>query len=236
MRDDNGAPNGPMVLDLTRFLAGPTRAQMSGDPGAEVVEIERSGTGDDTRGFAPPHRPNAAESACFLGVNRNEEAVALDIATPAGQTVVHRRLERSDVRLCGTPGQGALLGGPRSATDAARLGDRRLVTDTLTPVMRSRTTAEWVGVFEAAGGGCGPIDRPSQVFAGPRVQARGAVVEMDHASGERMEVIADPVRLSETPPRHGAAPPPLGRRTAAVLAPPGLDEAAIEAPHGRGAA
>lgn len=97
MQANSGALSGLKVLDLTRVLAGPTCTQMLGDLGAEVIKIERPGTGDDTRGFAPPHWPNTNESAYFLGVNRNKKSVALDIATQEGQAVVHRLLERSDV-------------------------------------------------------------------------------------------------------------------------------------------
>ena len=100
-RMDEQEPAGPLrglkVFDLTRVLAGPTCVQMLADLGADVVKIERPGAGDDTRGFAPPHWPNTAESAYFLGVNRNKKSVALDIATPEGQAVVHRLLERYDV-------------------------------------------------------------------------------------------------------------------------------------------
>jgi len=139
-------------------------------------------------------------------------------------------------RFCEATDQEALLGDPRFATNAARVGNRQFVTDTLSPVMRSRTTTEWVDVLEAAGIGCGPINRLSQVFADPQVQARGVVVEMDHASGERVKVIANPVRLSETPPRYDVAPPLLGQHTEEVLTSLGLDEASIEALCGKGAA
>jgi crotonobetainyl-CoA:carnitine CoA-transferase CaiB-like acyl-CoA transferase len=65
--------------------------------------------------------------------------------------------------------------------------------------------------------GCGPINTLEQVFADPHVQARGCVVEMPHASGETVKVIANPVRLSATPPEYRGAPPLLGQHTAEVL-------------------
>ena len=78
------APTGPLkdvkIFDLTRVLAGPTCVQMLADLGADVIKIEKPGSGDDTRGFAPPFMPGTKESAYFVGVNRNKRSVTLDIA------------------------------------------------------------------------------------------------------------------------------------------------------------
>ena len=71
--------------------------------------------------------------------------------------------------------------------------------------------------LEALKIGCGPINKLSEVFADPQVVARGAVVEMRHGSGEVMKMIANPVRLSETPPDYRLPPPLLGEHTDAVL-------------------
>ena len=95
--------------------------------------------------------------------------------------------------------------------------NRKLVTETLTPVMRSKTTAEWIDALEALKIGCGPINTLEQVFADPQVKARGCVVEMPHASGETVKVVANPVRLSATPADYRSAPPALGQHTAEVL-------------------
>ena len=93
-----------------------------------------------------------------------------------------------------------LLEDERFATNAARVSNRQLVTDTLTPVMQQHPTGWWVERLEALKIGCGPINKLSEVFADPQVVARGTVVEMQHASGETVKMIANPVRLSETPP------------------------------------
>ena len=120
-------------------------------------------------------------------------------------------------RFCKAFGQEALLSDPRFATNASRVQNRQLVTDTLTPVMRSRTTAEWIEALEALKIGCGPINTLEQVFADPHVQARDMVVEMQHASGEAVKVIANPVKLSATPPSYRSPPPVLGQHTDEVL-------------------
>jgi crotonobetainyl-CoA:carnitine CoA-transferase CaiB-like acyl-CoA transferase len=122
-------------------------------------------------------------------------------------------------RFCENTGLEALLSDERFATNAARVANRQLVTDTLTPVMRSKTTTEWVDKLEALKIGCGPINTLEQVFADPHVQARGVVVNMPHADadGGEVKVIANPVRLSETPADYRITAPMLGEHTDDVL-------------------
>src|ERR1700742_138891 len=366
MSDPIGAqPTGPLrglrVFDLTRVLAGPTCAQMLADLGADVIKIEKPGSGDDTRGFAPPTMPGTKESAYFVGVNRNKRSVTLDIAKPEGQAIALKLIAQSDVlvenfkvgalaryglgygqlhervpglvycsitgfgqtgpyaerprydsliqamggvmSLTGEPdglpqkvgipladlfaglygcigilaalrhrdatGQGGKTGGqqidigmldthvawlanqgmnylatgenparlgnqhpniapyqvfptqdghivlsvandptfkrfceafnlthmledPRFVTNAARVNNRQLVTDTLTPVMQQHSTNWWVERLEALKIGCGPINKLSQVFEDPHVVARDMVLEMAHGSGQSVKVIANP--------------------------------------------
>ena len=387
---DMATPTGPLasvrVFDLTRVLAGPTCTQMLADLGADIVKIERPGAGDDTRAYVPPVMPGTAESAYFVGANRNKRSITLDISRPEGQAIARQLIARSDilvenfkvgalaryglgyeqvhaefpgliycsitgfgqtgpyaarpgydsliqamggvmsvtgepdgmpqkvgvsvadvfaglygaigvlaalrhreatgqgqqvdigmldthvawlanqatnylatgenpkrlgnqhpnivpyqvfatadghmvlsvgndptfVKFCGAFGLEHLLADQRFATNAARVGNRALVTDTLTPVLRGQTTAWWLGRLEALGIGCGPINTLSQVFADPQVVARGMVVEMAHASGAMVRTVANPVRLSETPVDYRIAPPMLGQHTDAVLGELGL--------------
>jgi crotonobetainyl-CoA:carnitine CoA-transferase CaiB-like acyl-CoA transferase len=128
-----------------------------------------------------------------------------------------------------------LLEDKRFATNAARVENRQLVTDTLTPVMQQHPTVWWVDKLEALKIGCGPINKLSEVFADPHVVARGVVREMTHGSGEAVKVIANPVRLSETPADYRIPPPMLGEHTDAVLAERlGLDAAALAALRAKG--
>lgn len=91
------------VLDLSRVLAGPWAGQILGDLGAEVIKIERPGTGDDTRSWGPPYLQGAeggAElSAYFLTANRNKQSLAVDISHPEGQALVRKLAAESDVVL-----------------------------------------------------------------------------------------------------------------------------------------
>ncbi len=131
-------------------------------------------------------------------------------------------------RFCKATGQEHLLSDPRFATNPIRVANRDHVTATLTPVMQSKTTAEWITLLEAQKIGCGPINTLEQVFADPHVVARKMVVEMQHPTGEPVKVIANPVKLSATPPTYRSPPPVLGQHTAEVLGGLlGMDEAAI---------
>ena len=120
-------------------------------------------------------------------------------------------------RFCEGFGLEALLADARYATNPARVANRQLVTDTLTPVMQRETTDWWMEKLEGLKIGCGPINTLKQVFDDPHVIARGMEVQMKHSSGEMVTVIANPVRLSETPVDYRFAPPLLGEHTSEVL-------------------
>src|SRR5580700_11181742 len=85
------------VLDAWRVWAGPFCGQMLGDLGAEVIKLERPGSGDDTRGWGPPFL--GPLSAYFLSCNRNKRSLTLDIARPDGIAIFHDLLDRSDVLI-----------------------------------------------------------------------------------------------------------------------------------------
>jgi crotonobetainyl-CoA:carnitine CoA-transferase CaiB-like acyl-CoA transferase len=379
-------PTGPLkgvtVFDLTRVLAGPTCVQMLADLGADVLKIEKPGSGDDTRGFAPPYMPGTKESAYFVGANRNKRSITLDISKPEGQEIARRLITKSDIlvenfkvgalakyglgydelhrqfpgliycsitgfgqtgpyaerpgydaliqamggvmsltgepdgqpqkvgvpladlfaglygcigilaalrhrdatgegqqidigmldthvawlayqamnylatgenpprlgnqhpnivpyqvfptrdgyvvlsigndatfkRFCDSVGLSHLLADARFATNAARVENRCLVIETLTPVMMTMATAEWVDRLEALKISCGPINTLREVFADPQVKARGTVVHMAHAAAPQgVDVIANPVRMSETPVDYRLPPPLLGQHTDEVL-------------------
>jgi crotonobetainyl-CoA:carnitine CoA-transferase CaiB-like acyl-CoA transferase len=90
------------VLDLTRVLAGPLAAQMLGDLGAEVIKIERPGSGDDARVFGEPYLRDAEgkatrENAFFLSANRNKKSLSINIADPRGAEMVRALAAKADV-------------------------------------------------------------------------------------------------------------------------------------------
>src|SRR5919109_2786986 len=95
---------GIKILDLTRVLAGPVSAQMLADLGAEVIKVERPGTGDDARAFGPPYLvdPEGKENnnnSFFLCANRNKKSVTVNIASPDGQEIIRELARTVDVMM-----------------------------------------------------------------------------------------------------------------------------------------
>jgi len=92
------------ILDLTRVLAGPWCGQTFADLGADVIKIERPGSGDDTRAWGPPYLRDAdgndtTEAAYYLAANRGKRSVTVDITTPEGQQIIRQLAAQSDVVL-----------------------------------------------------------------------------------------------------------------------------------------
>src|SRR3954468_10749955 len=88
---------GIRVLDASRVLAGPFCGQLLGDLGAEVIKVERPGTGDETRAWGPPFA--GPLSAYFLSCNRNKRGITLDLSRPEGLDVFHALARKCDVLL-----------------------------------------------------------------------------------------------------------------------------------------
>ena len=95
---------GIKVVDLSRVLAGPWCTQLLADLGAEVVKIERPGSGDDTRHWGPPWIPDGkgkptADSAYFASTNRGKLSLAIDFTKAAGQQLIRSLALRADVLI-----------------------------------------------------------------------------------------------------------------------------------------
>ncbi|MGO2241914.1 MAG: CaiB/BaiF CoA transferase family protein [Halomonas sp.] len=90
---------GVKVLDISRVLAGPWCGQMLADMGADVIKVERPGSGDDTRHWGPPWLSGTEESAYYLCANRGKRSVTVDMAKPEGQAVIQQLVAQSDVLI-----------------------------------------------------------------------------------------------------------------------------------------
>ncbi|HEY5864845.1 MAG TPA: CoA transferase [Candidatus Tectomicrobia bacterium] len=87
----------------------------------------------------------------------------------------------------------------------------------LRQVTVTRTTRAWIEVLEAAGVPCGPINRVDQVFDALQVQARGLQIKLPDPTAGTVPLVANPIRLSDTPIAYDRAPPRLGEHTDEVL-------------------
>jgi crotonobetainyl-CoA:carnitine CoA-transferase CaiB-like acyl-CoA transferase len=87
--------DGLRVLDLSRVLAGPYCTMVLADLGADVIKIERPGSGDETRGWGPPYA--GGEAAYYLSVNRGKRSCAIDLSTDEGRALALEFCARADV-------------------------------------------------------------------------------------------------------------------------------------------
>jgi crotonobetainyl-CoA:carnitine CoA-transferase CaiB-like acyl-CoA transferase len=93
----SGPLDGLIVADFSRVLAGPYASMLLGDLGADVIKVERPGTGDDTRAWGPPWRDG--ESTYYLSLNRNKRSVVLDLTDDGDRALARTLGERADVLI-----------------------------------------------------------------------------------------------------------------------------------------
>jgi crotonobetainyl-CoA:carnitine CoA-transferase CaiB-like acyl-CoA transferase len=93
----SGPFSGLVVADFSRVLAGPYASMLLGDLGADVIKVERPGTGDDTRAWGPPWRDGV--STYYLALNRNKRSVVLDLAAEDDRALARALAGRADVLL-----------------------------------------------------------------------------------------------------------------------------------------
>jgi crotonobetainyl-CoA:carnitine CoA-transferase CaiB-like acyl-CoA transferase len=104
MHTSRGPLSHVKVLDLSRILAAPWAGQILADLGAEVIKVERPGTGDDTRSWGPPFLKDAdgkdtKEAGYYLAVNRGKRSITVSLDTPEGQQIVRELAQQADIVL-----------------------------------------------------------------------------------------------------------------------------------------
>ncbi|XP_011141781.2 succinate--hydroxymethylglutarate CoA-transferase [Harpegnathos saltator] len=92
---DHSPLSGIRVLDLTRIVAGPYCTMILGDLGAEILKIERPGSGDEARRWGPPFFEGTRESTYFASVNRNKKSVCIDLKK--GRDIIYELARECDV-------------------------------------------------------------------------------------------------------------------------------------------
>ncbi len=172
---------GIKVLDLSRVLAGPWCTQLLADLGAEVIKIERPGSGDDTRHWGPPWHGEGDKrvSAYFLSANRGKKSAAIDFARPEGAALVRKLAEDADVVV-----ENFKVGGlEKFGLDAAslRAANPRLIYASITGFGQDGPYADRAGydfIIQAMGGMMSITGLPDGEPGGGPMRVGVAVVDL----------------------------------------------------------
>ncbi|SDV46534.1 CaiB/BaiF CoA transferase family protein [Chitinasiproducens palmae] len=140
-----------------------------------------------------------------------------DFPTADGYMIIAVGNDGQFGKLCKSLGRPDWAADARFATNPQRVKHRDDLIELIRGVTVGRPTGEWIAVMEAAGVPCGPINSLDKVFADPHVQAREMRIEMPHALAEQVPLVANPIRMSESPVQYRRPPPTLGEHTAEVL-------------------
>lgn len=175
---------------------------------AQVAWLSNAGQYYLTGGSPPPRQGNAHPMIVPYQV----------FAAADGHFILAVGNDAQFARFCRVIGRPELAGDPRFAANAARVRHRDELVPLLAGVLARQPAEHWLAALDADGVPCGRVNDLTQVFSDPQVRARGMTVAMDHpASPDPVELIASPLRLSETPVTYREAPPMLGAHSEAVL-------------------
>lgn len=122
-------------------------------------------------------------------------------------------------RFCEVAGDDALAADPRYATNPMRVQNRVALCERVDQLCRQKPRATWLQALSAVGVPCGPVNDLADVFADAHVQARGAELQMpcDWAEGGKVHLLANPLRMSATPPVYHRPPPRLNEHFSDVM-------------------
>ena len=156
--------DGVRVLDLTSSIAGPYAAMTLGDMGADVIKIERPGSGDDSRAWGPPFLDG--EALWFLSVNRNKHSVCLDYTKKEGLAVLHQLITISDIVIVNVLPRVAKKLGIDAASLQAIKPD--LIYVSITGFGLEGERAAWTCYDLIAEGYSGVMDLTGEITTGPQ--------------------------------------------------------------------
>ena len=152
---------------------------------------------------------NTQENPVRLG-NGHPNIVPYQVfATADDPIIIAAGNDKQFRKLCEIADMAALADDPRFATNVARVNNRQAVVDLVSQALQKKPRVHWLAECEKVGVPSGPVNKLAQVFNDPHIQHRGAEVRMPHplaGSGE-VSLIANPLKLSETPVQYRYAPP-----------------------------
>jgi crotonobetainyl-CoA:carnitine CoA-transferase CaiB-like acyl-CoA transferase len=117
----------------------------------------------------------------------------------------------------------------RFATNSARMANLPALVDAMNAMLATRTNAEWIAAFDAAGVPVGPVHTIGEALEHPQTLARDAVVELVHPQAGRTKALGCPLHFSRTPTSITRPAPMLGEHTRELLHEYGYDDAAVDA-------
>jgi crotonobetainyl-CoA:carnitine CoA-transferase CaiB-like acyl-CoA transferase len=147
--------------------------------------------------------PNIAPYQCF--------------STSDGYVVLTVGNDAQFVRFCAAADLVNMSSDPRFATNPARVTNREILIPILSRLLVTKTTAEWLAIFEAADVPCGPVNSLDAVFADEQIRHRGLKFDLPHPLSGTVPTVGSPMKFSATPLQYLAPAPLLGQHTDEVL-------------------
>lgn len=122
------------------------------------------------------------------------------------------------IHLAGALGHPEWAEDERFARNMNRVKNRRALIPLVADILKRQSTDEWLRIFKAVGVPAGPVNTMDQVFENDQILSRGMKIEMPHkASGQHINLVGSPLKLSATPVTYEQAPPILGEHTQEIL-------------------
>jgi crotonobetainyl-CoA:carnitine CoA-transferase CaiB-like acyl-CoA transferase len=140
-----------------------------------------------------------------------------DFPTADGYMIIAVGNDGQFAKCCAALGRPDWASDERFARNPQRVKHRDELIALIRGVTVGRTTGEWIAIMEAAGVPCGPVNSIDKVFEDAHVQSREMRIEMEHPLSANVSLVANPIRLSESPVQYRHAPPMLGAHTEEVL-------------------
>jgi len=138
-------------------------------------------------------------------------------ATSDGSFVLAVGNDQQFRKFCMASGLESLCDDPRFTTNTDRLKNRDDLVAILTGHLARETTEHWIALLEPIGVPCAPINRLDQAFAHPQVVHRELQINLPHATGKTVPLVANPIKFSQTEIEYSISPPMLGEHTKQVL-------------------